>query len=114
MSLQPTPPVAWSDQAADALSNAQVIQAEGTIYMVLEYGDIDLARLLAKHEKAHREGGSDELDENFIRLYWQQMLQVSTGLSLQCLVADCSWTESTVCFTCLAVLGPDVEPQRKL
>ena len=56
----------------------QVIQAEGTIYMVLEYGDIDLARLLAKHEQARREGGgADELDENFIRLYWQQMLQVS-------------------------------------
>jgi len=55
----------------------QVIQAEGTIYMVLEYGDIDLARLLAKHEQARREGGgADELDENFIRLYWQQMLQV--------------------------------------
>lgn len=45
--------------------------------MVLEYGDIDLARLLAKHEKACKEGGSQELDENFIRLYWQQMLQVS-------------------------------------
>ena len=45
--------------------------------MVLEYGDIDLARLLAKHEKACREGGSQELDENFIRLYWQQMLQAS-------------------------------------
>lgn len=55
----------------------QVIQSEGTIYMVLEYGDIDLARLLAKHEQARREGGgADELDENFIRLYWQQMLQV--------------------------------------
>ena len=45
--------------------------------MVLEYGDIDLARLLAKHEQARREGGSaEDLDENFIRLYWQQMLQV--------------------------------------
>ena len=54
----------------------QVIRTEGLIYMVLEYGDIDLARLLAKHEKACREGGSQELDENFIRLYWQQMLQV--------------------------------------
>lgn len=45
--------------------------------MVLEYGDIDLARLLAKHEQAKRQGnGADEIDENFIRLYWQQMLQV--------------------------------------
>lgn len=55
----------------------QVLQAEGTIYMVLEYGDIDLARLLAKHEQARKEGGGGgEIDENFIRLYWQQMLQV--------------------------------------
>jgi hypothetical protein len=54
----------------------QVIRSDGLIYMVLEYGDIDLARLLAKHEKAQREGGVTDLDENFIRLYWQQMLQV--------------------------------------
>ena len=62
----------------------QVLQAEGIIYMVLECGDIDLARLLAKHEQAQRQGhGVDEIDENFIRLYWQQMLQVWT----QCNVA---------------------------
>eukprot|EP00891_Asterochloris_glomerata_P001090 jgi/Astpho2/1090/e_gw1.00019.25.1_t len=58
------------------LIDAEVLQAEGTIYMVLEYGDIDLARLLAKHEQARKEGGGGgEIDENFIRLYWQQMLQ---------------------------------------
>ena len=39
------------------LLRLQVLQAEGTIYMVLEYGDIDLARLLAKHEQARKEGG---------------------------------------------------------
>lgn len=67
--------------------------------MVLEYGDIDLARLLQNHEEARRRqhssggggaaasggggssssgnaSGSGEIDENFIRLYWQQMLQV--------------------------------------
>ena len=66
----------WAAHAS-ASEVLQVIQAEGIIYMVLEYGDIDLARLLAKHEQARREGGgADELDENFIRLYWQQMLQV--------------------------------------
>ena len=43
--------------------------------MVMEYGDIDLARLLARHEAAQRERGALEPDENFIRLYWQQMLQ---------------------------------------
>jgi serine/threonine protein kinase len=55
--------------------------------MVLEYGDIDLARLLANHEQAHKQGGggggggsgSGEIDENFVRLYWQQMLQVRRG-----------------------------------
>ena len=62
---------------ADALSLlSQVIQSEGLIYMVLEYGDIDLARLLAKHEKSRGEGHAGTVDENFIRLYWQQMLQV--------------------------------------
>ena len=47
--------------------------------MVLEYGDIDLARLLHNHEEARRRSGGAEgsIDENFIRLYWQQMLQVS-------------------------------------
>lgn len=44
--------------------------------MVLEYGDIDLARLIARHEKRRRLEGAVDLDENFIRLYWQQMLQV--------------------------------------
>ena len=69
-------------------ASQQVIQAEGTIYMVLEYGDIDLARLLAKHEQARREGGgADELDENFIRLYWQQMLQVFHPSSLTHLIS---------------------------
>jgi hypothetical protein len=63
----------------------QVFRAEGLIYMVQEYGEIDLARLLSKHDTARREASGageqrtllqDNLDENFIRLYWQQMLQV--------------------------------------
>ena len=57
------------------LAPHQVIRGEGLIYMVLEYGDIDLARLLQRHEAAQREAAAAELDENFIRLYWQQMLQ---------------------------------------
>lgn len=58
----------------------QVIRGEGLIYMVMEYGDIDLARLLARHEAAQREHGALEPDENFIRLYWQQMLQARARL----------------------------------
>ncbi|KAK9842292.1 hypothetical protein WJX81_004955 [Elliptochloris bilobata] len=57
------------------LFDAEVIRGEGLIYMVMEYGDIDLARLLARHEAAQRVRGALEPDENFIRLYWQQMLQ---------------------------------------
>lgn len=70
----------------------QVFQAEGLIYMVQEYGEIDLARLLAKHDAARRAAAGSEaapgtllqhnLDENFIRLYWQQMLQVRRGLTM--------------------------------
>lgn len=56
----------------------QVVAAEGIIYMVLEYGDIDLARLLAKQEARRKAVPGAEPDENFIRLYWQQMLQVHT------------------------------------
>lgn len=69
--------------------------------MVLEYGDIDLARLLHNHEENKRRdraaaaaagvaegqpslvpsedisgGNYIQMDENFVRLYWQQMLQV--------------------------------------
>lgn len=64
------------------LVDAEIHKAEGLIYMVLECGDIDLARLLQRHEAARRErlGGSPpetdapDVDENFIRLYWEQML----------------------------------------
>jgi serine/threonine-protein kinase TTK/MPS1 len=73
----------------------QVFTEEGLIYMVQEYGEIDLARLLAKHDATRRAAAGadlakgallqDNLDENFIRLYWQQMLQVRT---LQCF---CEW-----------------------
>lgn len=56
--------------------HTQVVAAEGVIYMVLEYGDIDLAHMLAKQEAARRAAGDTDPDENFIRLYWQQMLQV--------------------------------------
>ena len=48
--------------------------------MVLEFGDIDLARLLLKREKARKEAGIAGVDGHFIRLYWQQMLQVTLRL----------------------------------
>ncbi len=68
-----------------------MFQAEGLIYMVLEYGDIDLARLLANHELARKQGGGgNEIDENFIRLYWQQMLQVRQGRPIGIACSCCS------------------------
>ncbi|GBF89221.1 serine threonine kinase family [Raphidocelis subcapitata] len=69
------------------LIDAQVFTEEGLVYMVQEYGEIDLARLLAKHEATRRQASGAApssgaapaagagIDENFIRLYWQQMLQ---------------------------------------
>jgi serine/threonine-protein kinase TTK/MPS1 len=64
------------------LIDSEVHKAQNLIYMVLEYGDIDLARLLQKQEAARKEreaplpqGRMQPADENFIRLYWQQMLQ---------------------------------------
>lgn len=60
------------------LIDSEVHKAEGLIYMVLEYGDIDLAKLLQRHEQARKErmahDATRSIDENFIRLYWEQML----------------------------------------
>ena len=78
------------------------------IYMVLEYGDIDLARLLAKQESASRSTAGAQPDENFIRLYWQQMLQVrsSSGLTsvLRCEV-QCAHLPFALMLATLACLS---------
>ena len=51
----------------------QVIRQDGMIYMVLEYGEIDLAHLLTKQHDKSKDG---RVDENFLRHYWQQVLNV--------------------------------------
>ena len=65
------------------LIDSEVHKKDGIIYMVLECGDIDLAKLLQRHEAALQERkthshqqspGGIEVDENFIRMYWEQML----------------------------------------
>ncbi|KAI8113435.1 hypothetical protein M9435_003437 [Picochlorum sp. BPE23] len=64
------------------LIDSEIHKRDGIIYMVLECGDIDLAKLLQRHEAARQErrsitGGSShaaEVDENFVRMYWEQML----------------------------------------
>jgi hypothetical protein len=61
-----------------AMSAPQLItsQRDGVIYVVLEYGDIDLARRLAQLE-ARRRGAPGALrPENFIRQTWEEMLEV--------------------------------------
>ncbi len=68
------------------LIDSEVHRRDGIIYMVLECGDIDLAKLLQRHEAALQErrrgngggnppnAGEHFVDENFVRLYWEQML----------------------------------------
>ena len=73
------------------LVDAEVCKNEGLIYVVLEYGEIDLARLLSKREKqrvaaeakakktgggkASPPGGVGMIDDNFLRLYFEQMVE---------------------------------------
>ncbi|XP_077214151.1 serine/threonine-protein kinase MPS1-like [Tasmannia lanceolata] len=50
------------------------IRDDGFIYMVLEYGEIDLAHMLSQKWK-EMDSSSWKIDENWLRFYWQQMLQ---------------------------------------
>lgn len=55
------------------LHDAEVRSSAGTIHLIMEYGDIDLAKLLVRRAKGK------SISDNFRRLYWQQMLEaVST------------------------------------
>ncbi|QDZ24034.1 dual specificity protein kinase [Chloropicon primus] len=57
------------------LVDSQIFRDSGIIYMVLEYGEVDLARLLQRREKVRSAEGQNKIDLNFIRLHWQQMLE---------------------------------------
>lgn len=50
------------------------IKDDRYIYMVLEYGEIDLAHMLAQKWK-EMESSDSSVDENWLRFYWQQILQ---------------------------------------
>ncbi|KAL6525151.1 hypothetical protein OROMI_030744 [Orobanche minor] len=50
------------------------VKDDGYIYMVLEYGEIDLAHMLAQKWK-ELEGSHAIINENWLRFYWQQILQ---------------------------------------
>ncbi|KAL2643971.1 hypothetical protein R1flu_011558 [Riccia fluitans] len=49
------------------------IQEDACIYVVLEFGEIDLAGILNKKRKEMLES-SEPLDDNWIRFYWKHML----------------------------------------
>jgi hypothetical protein len=91
------------------LVDAEVHHREGLIFVVLEYGDIDLARLLQRRDRQRAEqaagraaaggaapatpsgapgaaGAPLEVDENFIRLYWEQMLGAVAAVHAQRIV----------------------------
>ena len=54
--------------------DAEINLKEGMMLMVLEYGEIDLAHLLKRNESSHP-ACATLLSMNFIRNYWEQMLQ---------------------------------------
>ncbi|XP_027367580.1 probable serine/threonine-protein kinase mps1 isoform X2 [Abrus precatorius] len=49
------------------------VKDDGYIYMVLEYGEIDLAHMLSQKWK-ELDGNDQTIDENWLRFYWQQIL----------------------------------------
>ncbi|XP_024018126.1 serine/threonine-protein kinase mph1 isoform X2 [Morus notabilis] len=54
------------------------VKDDGHIYMVLEYGEIDLAHMLCQRWK-EIDGSKQTIDDNWLRFYWQQiLLAVST------------------------------------
>ncbi|KAJ6735779.1 DUAL SPECIFICITY PROTEIN KINASE TTK [Salix viminalis] len=50
------------------------VKDDGCIYMVLEYGEIDLAHMLSQKWK-EMDSSNQMIDENWLRFYWQQILQ---------------------------------------
>ncbi|KAI8015761.1 Serine/threonine-protein kinase MPS1 [Camellia lanceoleosa] len=49
------------------------VKEDGYIYMVLEYGEIDLAHMLSQKWK-EMDSTNSTIDENWLRFYWQQIL----------------------------------------
>ncbi|KAK9270168.1 hypothetical protein L1049_025744 [Liquidambar formosana] len=58
-----------------SMSNKDVrFKDDGFIYMVLEYGEIDLAHMLSQKWK-QMDSSDQTIDDNWLRFYWQQILQ---------------------------------------
>ncbi|KAJ8551222.1 hypothetical protein K7X08_000592 [Anisodus acutangulus] len=54
-------------------NNESRVKEDGYIYMVLEYGEIDLAHMLSQKWR-ELDGSESIIDENWLRFYWQQIL----------------------------------------
>lgn len=52
------------------------VRDDGFIYMVLEYGEIDLAHMLAQKWK-ELDGSNATIDENWLRFYWQVLHEIT-------------------------------------
>lgn len=52
------------------------VKEDGCIYMVLEYGEIDLAHMLS-HKWRELDTSSSTIDENWLRFYWQVSINPS-------------------------------------
>ncbi|KAJ0024551.1 hypothetical protein Pint_08232 [Pistacia integerrima] len=50
------------------------VKDDGYIYMVLEYGEIDLAHMLSQKWK-EMDGSNQTIEQNWLRFYWQQILE---------------------------------------
>lgn len=56
------------------LFDSEVSRAEGLIFYVLEFGETDLAHLLSRRDK-QRAAESKQSDDNFLRLWFEQMVE---------------------------------------
>lgn len=59
------------------------VKDDGYIYMVLEYGEIDLAHMLSQKWK-EMDSCDQTIDENWLRFYWQVLDFLMT-------VVECIW-----------------------
>ncbi|THG17034.1 hypothetical protein TEA_026104 [Camellia sinensis var. sinensis] len=73
------PPVVTDKALLQEVMNGSIInkdakvKEDGYIYMVLEYGEIDLAHMLSQKWK-EMDSTNLTIDENWLRFYWQQIL----------------------------------------
>lgn len=55
------------------LIDSEMNRESGYLYLLMEYGEVDLGRMLKTHNTG--EGGDRKIDENFIRFSWQQVME---------------------------------------